>query len=277
MKKNSERGGAVLITTILILMISAVIAISLLNSSRVGSRVSSNYKLQENAFNVAEAGFERARSQILNFASVTAQLFYDPANPNTLYDPNFNDYGQITGTAGVYGNYYGTYPQYKGTMPITLPDGQTLTGEWYVRIIDNDLVCNEPVSGDYLQGDYLNVQKIKDILANTAAGSDARIQQMNGVMLNCRELNNGGSSATGAECNAMPTIDFSKNQDNSVFVESRGIIRQGTQIVASRLVRILIRTDLAGGGARNPSQKGGAAGGTRSNISGGATPVGWGN
>ncbi len=273
MKKNSERGGAVLITTILILMISAVIAISLLNSSRVGSRVSSNYKLQENAFNVAEAGFERVRSQILNFANVTAQLFYDPANPNTLYDPNFNDYGQITGGGGLYASYYGKYPQYKGTMPITLPGGQTLTGEWYVRIIDNDLVCNEPLSGDYLQGDYLNVQKIKDVLASTAAGSDARIQDMNGVMLNCRELNNGDVGT----CSAMPTIDFSQNQDNSVFVESRGIIRQGNQVVASRLVRVLIRTDLNSGGGRNPSQKGGAAGGTRSNISGGATPVGWGN
>lgn len=273
MIKNSERGGAVLITTILILMISAVIAISLLNSSRVGSKVSANYKLQENAFNVAEAGFEKVRSQILNFANVTAQLFYDPANPNTLYDPNFNDYAQITGSGGVYGAYYGTYPQYKGTMPITLPGGETLTGEWYVRIIDNDLVCNKPLSGDYLQGDYLNIQKIKDILASTSAGSDERIQQMNGVMLNCRELNNGGAG----DCNAMPTIDFSQNQDNSVFVESRGIIRQGSQIVASRLIRVLIRTDLNSGGARNHTQRGGAAGGTQSQVAGGAAPVGYGH
>ncbi|NOY23387.1 MAG: hypothetical protein GXO70_07745 [Acidobacteria bacterium] len=272
MKKNSERGGAVLITTILILMISAVIAISLLNSSRVGSRVSSNYKLQENAFNVAEAGFERVRSQILNFTNVTAQLFYDPAKLNTLYDPNFNDYSQITGSSGLYANYYGTYPQYSGTMPITLPNGQTLTGEWYVRIIDNDLVCNKPLSGDYVQGGYLNIQKIKDVLASTTPASDARIQQMNGIMLNCRELNNGGAGA----CNAMPTIDFSQNKDNSVFVESRGIIRRGTQILASRLVRVLIRTNLSSGGGRNPSQKGGAAGGTRSNVSGGTTPTGWG-
>lgn len=273
MKGNSERGGAVLITTILILLISAIIAMSLLNSSRVGSRVSSNYKLQENAFNVAEAGFEQVRSQILNFSNVTAQLFYDSSNKTTLYDPNFNNYSQITGTSGLYAAYYGTYPQYKGSMPITLPGGKTLTGEWYVRIIDNDLVCNKPLSGDYLQGGYLNVQKIKGILANTAPGSDARIQQMNGIMLNCRELNNGAAGS----CNAMPTIDFSQNQDDAVFVESRGIIRQGTQVVASRLVRVLIRTDLSSGGGRNPSQKGGAAGGTRSNVSGGAAPIGYGN
>jgi len=273
MIKNSEKGGAVLITTILILMISAVIAMSLLNSSRVGSKVSANYKLQENAFNVAEAGFESVRTQLLNFATATSQLFFDPGNPNSLYDPNFNDYSEITGTGGPYASYYGTYPQYKGTMPITLPNGQTLTGEWFVRIIDNDLVCNEPVSGDYLQGGYLNIQKIKDILANTTPSSDERIQQMNGIILNCRELNNGGAG----DCNAMPTINFSQNEDNSVFVESRAIIRQGNQIVASRLVRVLVRTDLAGGGGRNPSQKGGAAGGTRSNVSGGAAPVGWGN
>ncbi len=273
MKKNNERGGAVLITTILILLISAIIAISLLNSSRVGSRVSANYKLQENAFNVAEAGFERVRSQILNFANVTAQLFYDPSNKQTLYDPNFNLYSQITGNSGLYAAYYGTYPQYKGTMPITLPGGQTLTGEWYVRIIDNDLVCNKPLSGDYVVNGYLNVQKIKGILSSTAPGSEDRIQKMNGVMINCREVNNGGAG----NCNTMPTIDFSQNQDNSVFVESRGIIRRGNQILASRLVRILIRTDLSSGGGRNPSQKGGAAGGTRSNVSGGAAPIGYGN
>jgi len=273
MQKNSERGGAVLITTILILMIRAVIAISLLNSSRVGSRVSSNYKLQENAYNVAEAGFERVRSQILNFASVSGQLFFDPASVNTLYDPNFNNYGQITGGGGLYASYYGNYPQYKGTMPITLPGGQTLTGEWYVRIIDNDLICNEPLSGDYLQGDYLNVQKIKDVLGSTAAGSEDRIQQMNGIILNCGELSNGGVG----NCNDMPTIDFSQNEDNSVFVESRGIIRQGNQIVASRLVRVLVHTDDSGGGGRNPAQKGGSAGGTRSNVSGSGAPTGWGN
>ncbi|NOZ12448.1 MAG: hypothetical protein GXO69_02225 [Acidobacteria bacterium] len=273
MKINSEKGGAVLITTILILLISAVIAMSLLNSSRVGSRVSSNYKLQQNAFNVAEAGFEKVRSQILSFGTVTAQLFCDPSNKTTLYDPNFNLYSQITSNSGLYGAYYANYPQYKGTMAITLPGGQSLTGEWYVRIIDNDLVCNKPLSGDYLQNGYLNVQKIKNILANTTAGSDARIQQMNGIMLNCRELNNGGAGT----CDSMPTIDFSQNQDNAVFVESRGIIRQGTQIVASRLVRVLIRVGQTSGGGRNPSQKGGAAGGTRSNISGGTAPIGYGN
>ena len=274
MKKNSERGGAVLITTILILMISAVIAMSLLNSSRVGSRVSANYKLQENAFNVAEAGFESVRSQILNFANDKAQLFYDPAKTGTLYDPNFNLYSEITGTSGLYASYYGKYPQYKGTIPITLPGGETLTGEWYVRIIDNDLVCNEPLSGDYLQGDYLNVQTIKDILGDTTAGSDDRIKKMNGVMLSCRELDNPVAGGTGKNCNTMSTIDFSQNHDDSVFVESRGIIRQGTKIVASRLVRVLIRKGEGSGGGRNHTQKGGAAGGTQSQVAGGA-PAGY--
>ena len=262
MKKNSERGGAVLITTILILMISAVIAISLLNSSWVGSRVSANYKLQENAFNVAEAGFESVRSQILNFANDTAQLFYDAKKTGTLYDPNFNLYSKITGTGTLYASYYGKYPQYKGTIPITLPGGETLTGEWYVRIIDNDIVCNEPLSvGDYLTKDgYLNVANINS-------------QNENGIMLNCRELNNGGAGL----CKDMPTIDFSKNYDNSVFVESRGIIRQGKQIVASRLVRVLIRTSEGSGGGRNHTQKGGSAGGTQSQVAGGVTPLNYGN
>ncbi len=274
MKMKSERGGAVLITTILILMISAVIAMSLLNSSRVGSRVSANYKLQGNAFNLAESGFERVRTQFVNFNNMTARLFFNPADVTSLYDPNFNLYDEIAGNSGVYASYYSLNPGFKGTEPITMPDGKTLTGEWFIRIIDNDLTCNKPLAGDYLVGGYLNTNKIKAALA--IDDPDDQKLAMNGVMLSCRELDNTAAGGTGTLCNTMPTIDFSTNWDRSVFVESRAIIRQNGQIIASRMVRFLVRTEAAGGGGRNPSQKGGAAGGTRSTISAGVTPTGWG-
>ena len=275
MNRHSQRGGAVLITTVLILLIGSVLAIALLNSSRVGSRVSANYKLQENAFNVAEMGFERVRAQFINFNNLTAMLFFNPANRNSLYDPNFNLYGEIAGTTGVYATYYNLNPQLKGTESITLPDGQTLTGEWYIRIIDNDLTCNEPLSGDYIQGGYLNVDKIKAALAYD--DPDEQKRAMNGVMLSCRELDNTSAGGLGTDCAGMPTIDFSVNQDRPIFVESRGIIRQNGTVIASRLVRFLVRTEAAGGGGRNPTQKGGAAGGTRGTISAGVTPIGWGS
>ena len=276
MNRNAQRGGAVLITTVLILLIGSVLAIALLNSSRVGSRVSANYKLQENAFNIAETGFERVRATFINFNNITARLFFNPANVKSLYDPNFNLYDEITGSGGVYASYYNLNPQLKGTETIQLPDGQILTGEWYIRIIDNDLVCNEPLSGDYLTADgFLNVDRVKTALA--IEDPDDQKRDMSGIILSCRELDNRSAGGTGETCSTMPTIDFSTNQDRSVFVESRAIIRQGNDVVASRLVRYLVRTEAAGGGGRNPTQKGGAAGGTRGTISAGVTPIGWGN
>ena len=274
MKKNSERGGAVLITTILILMISAVIAMSLLNSSRVGSRVSSNYKLQENAFNVAEAGIESVRSLIsshaLNFNDIRKKyLFYNTSDATAsdakkLYDPNFNRYSEITSNSGVYGDYYGRCPsKFKGTIPITLPDGETLKGEWYVRIIDNDIVCNEPLSSSEEKGSCLNNDGylIPDNINNP---------NTKGIMLNCEELDN----CDPKECN------FQKDVDHAVFIESRGIFRQktrqGTKTVASRLVRVLVQgKDSGGGGVSNHPQKGGSASGTPYQAPGGTVPTGY--
>ena len=278
MNRNSQRGGAVLITTVLILLIGGVLAIALLNSSRIGSRVSANYKLQENAFNIAEMGFERVRSTFVNFNNITSMLFFNPANTASLYDPNFNLYGEFGNGSGVYGTYYAINPQLRGTEVIQLPDGNTLTGEWFIRIIDNDLVCNEPLSGNFVTADgFLNIDHIKTVLSADYDTPEDEKRAMSGIMLSCRELDNTSAGGTGESCNTMPTIDFSTNQDRSIFVESLAIIRQGNDVIASRLVRFLVRTEATGGGGRNPTQKGGAAGGTRGTVSAGVTPVGWGN
>lgn len=271
MKWNDQRGGAVLITTVLILLIGGVLAIALLSSSRVGSRISANYKLQENAFNVAEMGFERIRTQLSSFANVSSRLFFNPAAPTRLYDPNFNAYEELTGTGGVYSAYYAANPQFKGTEIITMPDGQTITGEWFIRVIDNDLICNQPLSGNYLDAGYLN-----EAMIQTALGEDDPDEQrrlMAGVMLNCRELNNENVG----DCMNFPTLDFSFNMDNAVFVESRGIIRQGNEVMGSKLVRILVQVEDLGGGRRDPGQKGGSSGGSQAIVAAGVTPTGYGN
>ena len=274
MKWNNEKGGAVLITTVLILLIGGVLAIALLNSSRIGSRVSANYKLQENAFNVAEMGFERIRTQLSSFSNATSRMFTNPSDPKRLYDPNFNAYDELFGTGGAYGAYYAANPQFKGTELITLPDGQTLTGEWYVRVIDNDLICNQPVSGDLLDAGYLNEEALKTALAlpeTTEEEAREKRRRMGGIMLNCRELANGGGSL----CNTMPTLDFSFSWDSGVFVESRGIIRNGNDVIGSRLVRVLVRVDDLSGGRRDPGQKGGSSGGSQGVVAPGTVPTGY--
>ncbi len=271
MKWNNQRGGAVLITTVLILLIGGVLAIALLSSSRVGSRISANYKLQENAFNIAEMGFERVRTQLSSFANVSSRLFFNPANRQRLYDPNFNAYDEMTGTGGVYSTYFAANPQFRGTETITMPDGQVLTGEWFIRVIDNDLICNQPLSGDYLDAGYLNEDMIKTALAED--DPDVQRRLMSGVMLNCRELNNENVG----DCRDFPTLDFSFNMDNAVFVESRGIIRQGNEVVGSRLVRVLVQVEDIGGGRRDPGQKGGSSGGSQAVVAPGVVPVGYGN
>lgn len=269
MMQNNQKGGAVLITTVLILLIGGVLAIALLNSSRIGSRVSANYKLQENAFNIAEMGFERLRPQFTSFANVSSRLFFNPASPTRLYDPNFNAYEELLGTGGVYSAYYATNPDFHGFENITMPDGQVLTGEWFIRVIDNDLICNQPLSGDYLDAGYLNENKILDALA--AADLDEQKRLMAGVMLNCYELN----ADNIGDCNTFPTLNFAINQDHAVFVESRGILRNGNDIIGSRLVRVLVRVSELGGGRRDPGQKGGGSGGGQAVVAPGVTPTGY--
>ena len=273
MRRHSQKGGAVLITTILILLIGAVISLTLLTSSRIGSRISGNYKLQENAFNVAEMGFEAVRPLLTNFNNLTGRLFSNAADKKGLFDPNFNDYSDLIGNSGAYGSYYGLYPEFKGTTTINLPDGKTMTGEWYVRIVDNDLIVNEPLSGDYIQNGYLNTDKVKAALAIT--DPDLQKQALKGIVLNCAEVHSDKNGVPAGDCKDLPTLDFSDNVDHVMFLESRGIIRKGNDIEASRLVRIIIRNDSMGGGGRNPSQKGGAPGGTRANVAPGVTPTGY--
>lgn len=257
MIKNNNKGGAVLITTIMVLLIGTVLALVLLNSARMGNKVSGNFKLSENAFNVSEIGFETLRNNLDD--SVYNKLFFNDTDKTKLYDPNFNFFEQILSGSEPYATYYTDNPELHGTTSITLPDGQSLDGEWYARIIDNDIVSN--VDTNLIDKDgYLNPDQ----------DSDGKFDNnLEGIMIACSEKNFIGNP----KCDDLSAYDFSESRDRTVFLEVRGFIKQGTNILASKLIRVVITTPELAGFSRNNTQFGGSSAGMRSKVASGATPA----
>jgi len=253
---NNDKGGAVLITTIMVLLIGSILALVLLNSAKMGAKVSGNFKLSENAFNVAEVGFESLRNNLDD--SIYNMLFYDSSDITKLYDPNFNFYDQITSGSGIYATYYSDKPTFKGTTSITLPDGQSLTGEWYARIVDNDIVCNTNTALIDSNG-FLNPDQNGDGVFDN---------NLKGIMISCSEKDYVGSP----DCSDLTAYDFSKSRDKTVFLEVRGLIKQGNTVLASKLVRVIINTPELAGFSRNNTQFGGSSAGMRSKVAAGVTP-----
>ncbi len=160
---NGEHGGATLITTIVILLLLTVLALGLMHMSRGSIQAAGSYQTSEQALHVAEAGMELVgRTMISSYYSAINSMFYDGGDIARLPDPNFGDLEALlegTGENGaMYATYYGQFPSFKGQ--VVVDEENNLIGEYFVRIVDNDVL--ELEDGDYYNryededGDYYN-------------------------------------------------------------------------------------------------------------------------
>lgn len=160
---HSEHGGATLITTIVVLLLLTVLAMGLMHMSRASIQAAGSYQTSEQALHVAEAGMELVgRTMISSYYSAINSLFFDQGDITRLPDPDFGDLEALleqTGDNGArYATYYGQFPGFRGE--VVVDEENNLIGEYFVRIVDNDVI--ELEDGDYYNryededGDYYN-------------------------------------------------------------------------------------------------------------------------
>lgn len=163
--RTNQKGGSTLITTVVVLMLLSVLGLGLLHMARSGMETCGGFQTSEQAFNVAEAGLELVgRTAITNYYSAINSLFFNPQDVTRLPDPNFSDLDALLkqeGTAGAaYTTYFGNFPSFKGQLTVDEENG--IVGEYFVRIVDNDVL--ELEEGTYFNryededGDYYNDQ-----------------------------------------------------------------------------------------------------------------------
>lgn len=221
---NNEKGGATLTGVVIILLLLGVLGFTLLKLSRSSVVVATSYEKNEQAFNVAESGLQLFVNTYVNtYNDIITYLFYDPANVNSLPDPRFADFDALLNGAGelgdIYATYFGQFTELKGSYIIDpgspASTSDDLIGEYYIRVLDNDIFINED----------------GDLFRNQLEDEDG--DPYNGSVL------------------ANMKIDRDKN----FFVQARGIVRQGSRILGSKLVTIRICAIEESSG----TQKGGSA------------------
>ncbi len=206
---KDKKGAATLTATIIILMLLTVLGLTLLTLSKSSVRISTSFEKNEQAFNVAESGLENiVRTRLTTYNDLITYLFYNPSNLNTLPDPRFADFDAILNGQGTFGNLYSTYyshfPELTGSFVVDQGDpsnpNDDLIGEYYIRVLDNDIFINE-------DGDMFRNQ-----LEDEDGDPD------NGTVL----------------------ANMRMDRDRNFFVQARGIIRQGNRILGTRLITVRI-------------------------------------
>ena len=197
-QETSQRGGATLITTVVILMLLTVLAIGLMHMARGGMQTCGGFQSSEQAFNVAEAGLELVgRTAVSNYYAAMNSLFFDSGDFTRLPDPNFGDLDALLeqegDTGAAYATYYSNFPAFKGQ--IVVDEENNIVGDYFVRIVDNDVLELE-------EGTYFN-----------------RYEDEDGDYYNGQVLPN-----------------FTVDRDQNLLIQSRSIIRQGELIIATRMI-----------------------------------------
>ncbi|WP_201327863.1 pilus assembly PilX N-terminal domain-containing protein [Thermotomaculum hydrothermale] len=219
-----EKGAATLTATIIILMLLSVLGITLLYLSKSSLKIATSFEKNEQAFNVAESGLENiVRTRLSTYNDLITYLFYNPSDLDSLPDPRFADFDALINGQGangsLYSAYYSHFPFLKGSYVVDggnpSDSSDDVVGEYYIRIIDNDIFINED----------------GDLFKNQLEDEDG--DPSNGVVL------------------ANMRID----RDRNFFVQGRGIIRQGTRILGTKLITIRICAIEQASG----TQKGGSA------------------
>ncbi len=204
-----NKGAATLTATIIILMLLSVLGITLLYLSKSSIKIATSFEKNEQAFNVAESGLQNiVQTRLGTYNDIITYLFYNPANLDSLPDPRFADFDGILNGEGDFGQlysvYYSHFPELTGSYIVDPGDSSTssddVVGEFYIRVIDNDIFMNE-------DGDYFKNQL-----------EDEDGDPENGVV------------------QANMRVDRDKN----FFVQARGIIRQGNRILGTKLITVRI-------------------------------------
>jgi hypothetical protein len=201
MIRKNEKGGATLITTILILAILTVFGIAVLQTTSTNNRIAGNFKLDENAFGVAEAGLVEASNLVSSWSNLTGRLFCKNGDVTVLPDIPFNDFVHIVQETGDYAGYFDGTKGIKGTVNIPVTGGETLTGRYYVRFIDNDRV---DTNGD-------GIHDLANIAEDTQSGTGF-----------------------------VPDFGPNGDLDNNVYIESLGVILRGNTVIASKVIKVRI-------------------------------------
>lgn len=200
---NNEKGGATLITTIIVLLMLTILGFGLLNMAKGNVQVAGGYQLSEQAFFVAEAGIENvARNQLLTYYSAINSLFYDRSDLTKMPDPDFNDFNDLENKTGAYASYYSHFPGF--TDSIVLDSTNNIIGYYYVRIVDND---------------YMVLKSVYEYSAETSTGVSNRREDEDGNPFDENFLAN-----------------FSMDRDGSVYIQCRSVIMQGSTILSSKLI-----------------------------------------
>ena len=221
---NKRKGAATLTATIIILMLLSVLGMTLLYLSKSSIKIATSFEKNEQAFNVAESGLENiVRTRLNTYNDIITYLFYDPGHIDSLPDPRFADFDGILNGQGdfgqLYSQYYSHFPFLTGSYVVDSGDPSTtsddVVGEFYVRIIDNDIFIDE--DGRYFRN------KLED--------------------------------EDGDPNNAVIQVNMRMDRDRNFFVQARGIIRQGSRILGTRLITMKICAIEQSSG----TQKGGSA------------------
>ncbi len=224
---NKKKGAATLTATIIILMLLSVLGITLLYLSKSSVKIATSFEKNEQAFNVAESGLENiVRTRLNTYNDIITYLFYDPSNINSLPDPRFADFDGILNGQGNFGQLYSTYyshfPFLTGSYVVDQGDPSTtsddVVGEFYIRILDNDIFIDE----------------------------------------DGRSFRNKLEDEDGDPNNGIIQVNMRMDRDRNFFVQARGIIRQGSRILGTRLITVKICAIEESSG----TQKGGSAANT---------------
>ncbi len=206
---NNKKGGATLTGVVIILLLLGVLGFTLLKLSRSGMLIATSYEKNEQAFNVAESGLQFfVNTYITTYNDIITYLFYDPANLNSLPDPRFADFDALLNYSGeigsLYNNYYSHFPELKGSYIIDegspTSTSDDVIGEYYVRVLDNDIFMTED----------------GDTLMNQLEDED------------------------GDPYNNAVIANMKIDRDKNFFIQARGIVRQGNRILGSKLITIRI-------------------------------------
>ncbi len=205
----NNKGAATLTATIIILMLLSVLGMTLLYLSKSSIKIATSFEKNEQAFNVAESGLENiVNTRLTTYNDIITYLFYNPSNLDSLPDQRFADFDGLLNGQGnlgqLYSAYYSHFPFLTGSYVVDRGDPSTtsddVVGEYYIRVIDNDIFIDE--DGNYLK----NQLEDEDGDPNN-----------NVVQANMR-------------------ID----RDRNFFVQARGIIRQGNRILGTKLITVRI-------------------------------------
>ncbi len=204
-----ERGAATLTATIIIVMLLTILGLTLLVLSKSGIKFSTGFEKNEQAFNVAESGLENiVRTRLITYNDIITYLFYNPANVNSLPDPRFANFNALINGQGplgqLYSNYYANFPFLKGSYVVddggTSNPGDDIVGEYYIRVIDNDIFFDD----------------------------------------NGRRFGNVMEDEDGDPNNGIIQANLRMDRDRNFFVQARGVIRQGNRILGTKLITVRI-------------------------------------